>query len=84
MPTIIVNRATLFKAIGQSFTDKEFDDLCFEFGIELDDVTTEKDIVSSFYSEEYYTFLEGVYNEKVLYGVEEYNLRLLKTGTATH
>ena len=44
MPTIIVNRAALFKAIGQSFTDKEFDDLCFEFGIELDDVTTEEDI----------------------------------------
>jgi phenylalanyl-tRNA synthetase beta chain len=39
-----VNRAALFKAIGQSFTDKEFDDLCFEFGIELDDVTTEEDI----------------------------------------
>lgn len=34
--------------------------------------TTEKDIISSYYSEEYYTFLEGVYNEKVLYGVEEY------------
>ena len=44
MPTIIVNRAALFKAIGQSFKDEEFDDLCFEFGIELDDVTTEEDI----------------------------------------
>ena len=45
MPTILVNREALFKAIGQSFTDEEFDNLCFEFGIELDDVTTEKDIV---------------------------------------
>ena len=44
MPTIIVNRAALFKAIGQSFKDEEFDDLCFEFGIELDDITTEEDI----------------------------------------
>ena len=45
MPTIIVNRDALFKAIGQSFSDEEFDNLCFEFGIELDEVTSEKDIV---------------------------------------
>ena len=44
MPTILVNRDAFFKTIGQSFTDEEFDNLCFEFGIELDDVTTEKDI----------------------------------------
>jgi phenylalanyl-tRNA synthetase beta chain len=42
MPTVTVNRAALFKAIGREFTDEEFDDLCFEFGIELDEVTTEK------------------------------------------
>ena len=42
MPTVTVNRAELFKAIGQEFTDEEFDDLCFEFGIELDEVTTEQ------------------------------------------
>ena len=42
MPTVTVNRAALFKAIGQEFTDEEFDDLCFEFGIELDEVTTEQ------------------------------------------
>ena len=44
MPTVIVNRDALFKAIGQTFTDEEFDDLCFEFGIELDDVTSEKEM----------------------------------------
>ena len=42
MPTVTVNRAALFKAIGKEFTDEEFDDLCFEFGIELDEVTTEQ------------------------------------------
>ena len=47
MPTIIVNRNALFKAIGQSFTDEEFDNLCFEFGIELDDVTSEQEIVKN-------------------------------------
>ena len=44
MPTVIVNRDALFKAIGQSFTDEEFENLCFEFGIELDEVTSEKEM----------------------------------------
>lgn len=42
MPTVTVNRAALFKAIGKEFTDEEFVDLCFEFGIELDDTTSEQ------------------------------------------
>jgi len=44
MPTINVSRAALFKAIGKEFTDEEFDDLCFEFGIELDEVTSKQQI----------------------------------------
>ena len=44
MPTIIVNRDALFKAIGQTFTDEKFEELCFEFGIELDEVTSEKEM----------------------------------------
>ncbi len=44
MPTVIVKRDALFKAIGKTFTDEEFDDLCFEFGIELDEVTSEKEM----------------------------------------
>ena len=47
MPTIVVNRNALFKAIGRTFTDEEFDKLCFEFGIELDDVTTEQEMVKN-------------------------------------
>ena len=42
MPTVTVNREALFKAIGREFTDEEFDNLCFEFGIELDEVTSEQ------------------------------------------
>ncbi|OQR96595.1 phenylalanyl-tRNA synthetase beta chain [Thraustotheca clavata] len=42
MPTVGVKRDELFAAIGQSFTDEEFDQLCFEFGIELDEVTSER------------------------------------------
>lgn len=41
MPTVLVDRAVLFAAIGREYTDEEFDKLCFEFGIELDDITSE-------------------------------------------
>ncbi|KAF2101293.1 beta subunit of phenylalanyl-tRNA synthetase [Rhizodiscina lignyota] len=40
MPTIAVDKADLFKALGREFTTEEFDELCFEFGIELDEDTT--------------------------------------------
>ena len=41
MTTISINRDLLFKNLGKVYTDKEFDELCFEFGIELDDVVVE-------------------------------------------
>ena len=41
MPNITLIRQHLFDAIGKSYTDKEFDELCFEFGVEVDDVETE-------------------------------------------
>ncbi|KAK8714618.1 hypothetical protein V6N13_041969 [Hibiscus sabdariffa] len=46
MPTVSVGRDRLFAALGRSYTQEEFEDLCFSFGIELDDVTTEKAIIS--------------------------------------
>ncbi|KAJ4337922.1 phenylalanine--tRNA ligase subunit beta [Didymella glomerata] len=41
MPTIAVDKAALFKELGREYTTKEFDELCFEFGIELDEDTSE-------------------------------------------
>ena len=41
MPNITLIRSHLFEAIGRTYTDKEFDELCFEFGVEVDDVMTE-------------------------------------------
>ncbi|XP_016098007.1 phenylalanine--tRNA ligase beta subunit [Sinocyclocheilus grahami] len=46
MPTVSVKRDLLFEALGQKYTDEEFDELCFEFGLELDEITSEKDIIS--------------------------------------
>eukprot|EP00052_Salpingoeca_macrocollata_P035313 m.14262 g.14262 ORF g.14262 m.14262 type:complete len:606 (+) comp7821_c0_seq1:917-2734(+) len=42
MPKVDIKRDLLFKLLGRSFTQAEFEDLCFEFGLELDDVLTEK------------------------------------------
>lgn len=41
MPNITVIRDDLFAMIGRSYTDEEFDELCFEFGVEVDDVETQ-------------------------------------------
>ncbi len=38
MPTVAVEKEQLFAALGVRFTDNEFRDKCFEFGIELDDI----------------------------------------------
>ncbi|KAG7471072.1 hypothetical protein MATL_G00120500 [Megalops atlanticus] len=46
MPTVSIKRDLLFQALGREYTDEEFDELCFEFGLELDEITTERDIIS--------------------------------------
>ncbi|XP_041919668.1 phenylalanine--tRNA ligase beta subunit isoform X1 [Alosa sapidissima] len=46
MPTVSVKRDLLFQALGKTYSDEEFDELCFEFGLELDEITSERDIIS--------------------------------------
>lgn len=46
MPTVGVVRDDLFAALGRQYSQDEFEDLCFEFGIELDDVTSEAQMVA--------------------------------------
>lgn len=43
MPTLAVERDVLFGSLGHTYTDKEFDELCFEFGVELDEITSERE-----------------------------------------
>ena len=43
MPTVGLKRELLFSALGQTFTEEQFDELCFEFGLELDEVSREED-----------------------------------------
>lgn len=48
MPTVILNKKHFFEAVGfeDTFSDEDFDKLCFEFGIELDDVTSERQMAA--------------------------------------
>lgn len=46
MPTIGVKRDLLFEALGTKYSDDDFQQLCFAFGLELDEVTTEKQMLS--------------------------------------
>ncbi|ATY67339.1 phenylalanyl-tRNA synthetase beta chain [Cordyceps militaris] len=39
MPTISVDKYKLFEALGRKYTREEFEDLCFDYGIELDEDT---------------------------------------------
>jgi phenylalanyl-tRNA synthetase beta chain len=42
MPTVNVARDLLFERLNRKFTEEEFDNLCFQFGVELDEVTTDE------------------------------------------
>ncbi|CCF57345.1 hypothetical protein KAFR_0C03530 [Kazachstania africana CBS 2517] len=42
MPTVSVNKQQLFDLLGKNYANDEFDELCFQFGIELDEDTTEE------------------------------------------
>ncbi|XP_062567010.1 phenylalanine--tRNA ligase beta subunit-like [Saccostrea cucullata] len=46
MPTISVNKEELFKALGKRYTFEEFDELCFEFGVEPEEAD-EKEITEN-------------------------------------
>ena len=42
MPLVNIPRDPLFEALGRTFTETEFEELCWDFGIELDEVVTEE------------------------------------------
>ena len=43
MPTVAVDKDQFFAHLGRTYTDDEFDELCFEFGVELDEITSERE-----------------------------------------
>ena len=36
MPVVNIQKAQFFKSLGKTFTNDEFDDLCFQFGLEVE------------------------------------------------
>ncbi|KAJ7044474.1 hypothetical protein C8F04DRAFT_1068465 [Mycena alexandri] len=40
MPTVAVDKADLWERLGQEYSTEDFDHLCFEYGLELDEDTT--------------------------------------------
>lgn len=43
MPTVAIEKDLLFTHLGRTYTDEAFDELCFEFGVELDEITSERE-----------------------------------------
>eukprot|EP01025_Chloroclados_australasicus_P006695 TRINITY_DN12135_c0_g1_i1.p1 TRINITY_DN12135_c0_g1~~TRINITY_DN12135_c0_g1_i1.p1 ORF type:complete len:659 (-),score=55.76 TRINITY_DN12135_c0_g1_i1:513-2489(-) len=52
MPVVSVGRDKLFEKLGQTYTEEEFEDLCFDYGIELDDVTSEREMLRKEWAKE--------------------------------
>jgi phenylalanyl-tRNA synthetase beta chain len=44
MPTLAVAKNFLFSLLGATYTETQFEALCFEFGVELDDVTSAREM----------------------------------------
>ncbi|KAK9321342.1 hypothetical protein V1517DRAFT_326775 [Lipomyces orientalis] len=44
MPTVAVDKEDLYAALGRTYSTEEFDELCFEFGIELDEDTSQSEL----------------------------------------
>ncbi|CCW64698.1 unnamed protein product [Phytomonas sp. EM1] len=42
MPTLSVSKDFFFRLLGKTYTDAQFEDICFQFGVELDDITSEE------------------------------------------
>jgi len=59
MPTVGLKRDALFAGLGRSYTEDEFNDLCFDFGLELDEVTSEKEMISKEQGSDRHVLLSG-------------------------
>ncbi|CAK8683646.1 unnamed protein product [Clavelina lepadiformis] len=67
MPTISVNREQLFKCLGKTYTEEEFDALCFDYGLELDEVTSEKELIEK---EQGHTKAADGASDAIIYKIE--------------
>jgi len=66
MPTVGIKRDLLFQRLGKTYTDEEFDQLCFDYGLELDEVTSEKTMLSKEKGEK----CAGDASEEIIYKID--------------
>mmetsp|Transcript_2361 Transcript_2361/g.2834 ORF Transcript_2361/g.2834 Transcript_2361/m.2834 type:complete len:646 (+) Transcript_2361:151-2088(+) len=70
MPTLAVERDALFTSLGRSYTREEFDELCFEFGVELDDVTSEREEADKASATKLSKKQLSVFSDSVIYKID--------------
>lgn len=70
MPILAVERDALFASIGHTYTDDEFDELCFEFGVELDEITSEREEAEKGLAGKLSKEQLAAYSENVIYKID--------------
>jgi phenylalanyl-tRNA synthetase beta chain len=70
MPTLVVEKNKLFTHLGRTYTDEAFDELCFEFGIELDEVTSELEEAQKSSSVKLTKAQVATYSEEIIYKID--------------
>lgn len=67
MPTVSVDKEHFFGAIGEpKMTIEAFEELCFEFGVELDEVTSEREMASKEQKNNAAADLKGLSDRQIL------------------
>jgi len=69
MPIVKVFRDQLYDYLGQTFTEHEFEDLCFKFGVELDEVTSDKQMAQKMRGEAV-SSTEEIASSEVIYKID--------------
>ncbi|CAH8657849.1 unnamed protein product [Schistosoma intercalatum] len=46
MPIVSISQSVLFRKLQKEYSQEEFEELCFSYGLELDEVVTEKELVT--------------------------------------
>mmetsp|Transcript_5237 Transcript_5237/g.15228 ORF Transcript_5237/g.15228 Transcript_5237/m.15228 type:complete len:651 (-) Transcript_5237:1910-3862(-) len=70
MPTVSVDKDLFFSHLGRSYTDKEFDELCFEFGVELDEITSEREEAEKSSANKLSAKELAAYSDRIIYKID--------------
>ena len=70
MPTVAVDKENFFIHLGRTYTDDEFDHLCFEFGVELDEITSDREEAVKSSASKLNDGQLAQYSDKVIYKID--------------